>query len=209
MSTVVTLSATATSSGSSLWFLNRATGAVSLALLSLVVVLGILVKRGQPVAGAPRFVTAAVHRNASLLTLVFLLIHITTAILDPYVVLNVTDAVVPFGAGYRPFWVGLGAVSLDLLLAIVVTSLLRARIGVRAWRLVHWLVYASWPVAVAHGFGTGTDVGALWMVVLNVTCIVAVLGSILWRMSPSFAVRPVRPVRPAVLRPEREKVTTR
>ena len=54
-------------------------------------------------------------------------------------------------------WLGLGAVSFDLLLAVLITSVLRRRLGYRSWRAVHWLAYASWPVAVIHGIGTGTD----------------------------------------------------
>ena len=45
----------------------------------------------------------------------------------------------------------------DLLLALTVTSLLRSRISYRAWRVLHWTAYACWPVALAHGLGTGTD----------------------------------------------------
>lgn len=176
----------ATSAGSPLWYFNRATGVVCLLLLTVVVVLGILVRRSRPIGAAPRFVVAAVHRNASLLTLVFLAIHIVTGVLDPYVSLNISDAVLPFTAGYRPLWVGLGAVSLDLMLAIVVTSLLRQRIGVRAWRLVHWATYASWPLALAHGLGTGSDIGAWWMIALTAGCAVAVVGSVAWRVSASF-----------------------
>ena len=83
---------------------------------------------------------------------------------------------IPFASPYRPVWLGLGAVAFDLLLAVVVTSVLRARIGVRAWRTVHWLAYASWPLALVHsltvvenlalgrGFSTGTGGRILWKV---------------------------------------------
>ena len=71
---------------------------------------------------------------------------------------RLVDVVVPFVGAYRPFWLGLGALALDLLAALIVTSLLRARIGLRAWRAVHWVAYACWPVALVHGLGTGSDV---------------------------------------------------
>jgi methionine sulfoxide reductase heme-binding subunit len=63
--------------------------------------------------------------------------------------------VVPFISGYQTFWLGLGVVAIELLLALVVTSLLRTRIGRRAWRTVHWACYACWPIAVIHGLGIG------------------------------------------------------
>ena len=69
----------------------------------------------------------------------------------------------PFVGSYRPFWQGLGTVGLELILALVVTSLLRTRMPERVWRGVHWLAYVSWPVAFAHGLGNGTDSGAGWM----------------------------------------------
>ena len=185
---LTSLVAASTSAGSPLWYFNRATGVVCLVLLTVVVVLGILVRRSRPVGTAPRFVVAAVHRNASLLTLVFLGIHIATAVLDPYVTLNITDAVLPFTAGYRPLWVGLGAVSLDLMLAIIATSLLRQRIGVRAWRLVHWTTYACWPLALAHGLGTGSDVGAWWMIAITAACVFAVGLSVAWRINAARTV---------------------
>ena len=49
-----------------------------------------------------------------------------------------------------PFWVGLGALSLDLIAALVVSSLLRRRVGARAWRAIHWAAYLSWPLAFAN-----------------------------------------------------------
>jgi sulfoxide reductase heme-binding subunit YedZ len=71
--------------------------------------------------------------------------------------------VIPFSAGYRPFWVGLGAISFDLLLALIITSVFRRRFGYRTWRTVHWAAYACWPIAFVHALGTGTDPGTGWM----------------------------------------------
>ena len=76
---------------------------------------------------------------------------------------------------YRPIWLGLGALAFDLLLAVLLTSMLRRQFGHRAWRFVHWLAYVSWPVAVVHGLATGTDAKAGWLLALTATCIVAVL----------------------------------
>jgi len=146
-----------TATGSALWYLNRGTGVVALILLTLVVLLGILGTTRVPVPGLQRFVVAGLHRNLSLLTLGLLAAHITAAVLDPYAPIRVVDAFLPFTSSYRPLWLGLGALALDLLLAIVVTSLLRTRIGLNRWRTIHWATYAAWPVALLHGMGTGTD----------------------------------------------------
>ena len=165
-----------------LWYTTRGAGAVSLVLLSAVVVLGILsVLRVQSTAW-PRFLTAGLHRNLALMTLVFLALHIVTAVVDPFTHLGWLAAVVPFSSYYRTFWLGLGTIAFELLLAIVVTSLVRSVIGQVAWRLVHWLSYASWPVAVLHGFGTGTDAWSAWLFALQAVCVAAVLAAIAYRL---------------------------
>ena len=165
-----------------LWYTTRGAGAVSLVLLSAVVVLGILSVLRVQSAGWPRFLTAGLHRNLALMTLVFLALHIVTAVVDPYTHLGWLAAVVPFSSYYRTLWLGLGTVAFELLLAIVVTSLVRGFIGQVAWRLVHWLTYASWPIAVLHGFGTGTDAWSVWLFALQAASIVAVLAASGYRL---------------------------
>lgn len=165
-----------------LWYTTRGAGAVSLVLLSAVVVLGILSVLRVQSAGWPRFLTAGLHRNLALMTLVFLALHIVTAVVDPFTHLGWLAAVVPFSSYYRTLWLGLGTVAFELLLAIVVTSLVRGFIGQVAWRLVHWLTYASWPIAVLHGFGTGTDAWSVWLFALQAASIVAVLAASGYRL---------------------------
>src|SRR5579875_843819 len=171
--------ATVRSSTMAFWFLTRATGVVALLLLTLVVVLGLLNSARVGLASdyLPRFLIDGVHRRASLLAVAFLAIHILTAVLDTYASISLIDAFVPFVGSYRPFWLGLGAAAFDLLLAVLLTSLLRARVGARNWRAIHWLAYASWPLAVIHGLGTGSDSARGWMLALDLSCVgVVVIG---------------------------------
>jgi methionine sulfoxide reductase heme-binding subunit len=165
-----------------LWYTTRGAGAVSLVLLSGVVVLGILSALRVQTSGWPRFLTAGLHRNLALMTLVFLALHIVTAVVDPFTHLGWLAAVIPFSSYYRTIWLGFGTIAFELLLAIVVTSLARQWIGQAAWRLVHWLTYASWPVAVIHGLGTGTDVWSAWSLVLTAVCVGAVVAAIGYRL---------------------------
>ena len=174
---------------STYWYLSRATGAVALVLLTVSVVLGIL--GPLRVSGGrrwPRFAIDLMHRDASLLVIVLLVLHIATSVLDGFAPIGWLDGINPFSATYRPLWMGLGAFSFDLLLAIVVTSLLRVRLGYRSWRAVHWLAYLSWPVAVLHGLGTGTDVKTWWMLLLTFGSLAAVVSAVLVRVARS---RPV------------------
>jgi methionine sulfoxide reductase heme-binding subunit len=170
------------SSSPALWYLTRATGAVTLVLLSAVMVLGVLNVTRLSSPRWPRFVIDGLHRHLSLLALAMLGVHIVTTLMDSYVTIGLLDAVIPFHGSYRPVWLGLGAAALDLMLAVTVTSLLRARIGVRAWRGIHWLAYACWPLAVAHGIGIGTDVLQSWMLVIDVVCVSAVLIAVVVRV---------------------------
>ena len=105
------------------------------------------------------------------------------AIIDPFAHLSVRDAIVPIGAPYRPLWLGLGVISFELVLAIVVTSLLHRHLGWRAWQLVHLTAYVSWPVAVLHGIGTGTDTKTLWALFLVIVCVGAVALTLVWRLT--------------------------
>jgi DMSO/TMAO reductase YedYZ heme-binding membrane subunit len=89
--------------------------------------------------------------------------------------------VIPFTGSYRPLWLGLGSVAFDLLLAVTITSVVRDRVGHSTWRLAHWLAYAAWPVAVVHGFGTGSDVRNMCFEAINVACVLAVLAAVACR----------------------------
>ena len=165
-----------------LWYTTRGAGAVSLVLLSAVVVLGVMSSLRFEVPSWPRFLTTGLHRNLSLTAVVFLALHIVTAVVDPFTHLGWLAAVVPFSSYYRTFWLGLGVIAFELLLAITVTSLVRGLIGLSAWRAIHWLSYASWPIAVLHGFGTGTDTLSTWMLAIDGVCIAAVAGSVAARL---------------------------
>lgn len=165
------------------WYATRSTGAVALLLLTAAVVLGVLDVRRASSSRWPRFAIDSLHRSASLLAIAFLALHILTAVLDSFASISLLDAVVPFAGSYRPFWLGLGAVALDLLLAVAISSAARRRIGYESWRAVHWLAYASWPLALVHSLGTGSDVKSWWLLAIALACVAAVLGAVLARVS--------------------------
>jgi hypothetical protein len=165
----------ATAGPTAYWYLSRGTGAAALVLLTISVVLGILDQRRWSPPRWPRFVLDALHRNVSLLVLAILAVHIGTSVVDSFAPIRLVDAVVPFVSVYRPIWLGLGALAFDLLLAVLLTSVLRRQFGHRAWRFVHWLAYVSWPVAVVHGLATGTDAKTGWLLALTSTCVAVVV----------------------------------
>jgi Ferric reductase like transmembrane component len=180
---VASIGLASTLSPSAYWYLARGTGAVALLLLTTSVVLGILNNVRFAAPRWPRFAIDAIHRDVSLLVIAVLAIHIITSVLDGFAPIRLFDGLIPFATPYRPLWMGLGTLSFDLLLAIAITSLVRRRLGYRAWRAVHWLAYASWPVAVLHGLGTGSDVKQWWMLALTAACIMAVVVAVWTRIA--------------------------
>lgn len=151
---------------------------MSLLLLTAAVVLGVVEVSRWNTPGWPRFVVHGLHRYVSLLVLVFLGLHILTAVLDSFAAIGLLEAVAPFVGSYRPLWLGLGAVAFDLLVAIAITSAIRRHIGYRAWRIVHWLAYACWPIALVHALGTGSDVKSVWSLALTALCVTAVIVAV-------------------------------
>jgi sulfoxide reductase heme-binding subunit YedZ len=169
-------------SGSLYWYLTRSTGAVALLLLTMAIILGVVDVQRWSTPRWPRFLLDSLHRNVSLLAFAFLVLHVLTSILDSFAPISLIDAFVPFFGSYRPFWLGLGAISFDMIIAVIVTSLLRARMGYGSWRAIHWLTYASWPVALLHGLGTGSDVKFTWLLAISILCLLAVVAAVLARV---------------------------
>ena len=165
-----------------MWYASRATGVVALLLLTTVALLGLLISRQGRLPGLPRFALTGLHRNISLLSVAFIALHAATAVADGYVNIPLASSVIPFTSPYEAFWLSLGAVSFDLFLAIIVTSLLRRHLNRRVWYTIHLLAYASWPVAFAHSIGASTDMQSGWLLVLAAGCAVVLAAGILWRL---------------------------
>ena len=171
-----------------LWYAGRGFGVSALVLLSLVMVLGVLTRSGRPLPGLPRFAVAALHRTTSLTAVLFVVLHVVTLSFDPYAQLHLIDTVIPFVATFKPLWQGLGTVAFDLIVVLIGSSLLRHRVGLRVWRVLHWAAYLFWPVSILHAFGNGTDAHAPWMLAVLATCVTTVGTAVVWRLlSDRFA----------------------
>ncbi len=165
-----------------LWYASRSCGLVTLLLLTVVVVLGALHTGRATTRSWPRFALHALHRNLAVLAVAFVTVHAATAIIDPYAGITWVDTVVPFRSSYEPFWTGLGAAASDLLLALVVTSVVRTRLPWRLWRGLHFSAYLLWPVALVHGLGIGgADSARGWIRIVDAVCALAVLAAVVVR----------------------------
>ncbi len=180
------------------WYAARAAGVVAYALLTSGVLLGVLLAGRARLPRWPAFAVTDVHRFVSLLTGVFIAIHIYALLLDRYAHVSVTTLVVPGASSYRPFWVALGTIALELLLAVGIANALRKRIGHIRWRRVHYLTFGVWFASTLHGIGAGTDATAGWLRVLYVVSIGSVALATVWRVArpaPNPARAPARRAR--------------
>jgi sulfoxide reductase heme-binding subunit YedZ len=176
------MSAAAATGSQDLWFASRASGLSLLVLFSVVMMLGVATRMGSTPRRWPRFVFAEVHRTLALFLIAFLVLHVVTAILDPFVSIGWPATVLPFSSSYRSLAIGLGTLAVDLGGAVLVTSLVRRRLGFPAWRAVHWLAYLAWPVAFVHSLTSGTDLGIWWVALIEWACVAAVATAVLARL---------------------------
>jgi len=176
------LAAASTSLTTDIWYTIRATGVVALVLLTVTTVLGLLSASRVRTRTWPAFAQVDLHKRATMFALVFLGLHVLTAVVDTYVNVGILSAVVPFASPFKTFWTGLGTIAVDLLLAVAISSALRRRIAARTWRALHWLAYACWPFALAHAIGAGTDAAQLWMDGIAAASTIAVLCALVWRV---------------------------
>lgn len=164
------------------WYAARAAGIVAYVLLSAVVVLGITMAGKKKLHRWPRFAIEDVHRFGGILVGTFVSIHVVTVAIDSWLPFSIASIVVPFTSRYKPIWVGLGIVAAELLLALAVTNRLRnRRISYRFWRRAHYLNFAVWGTATVHNLGSGTDRSTAWMIAIDTSAIVLVVGAIAWR----------------------------
>jgi methionine sulfoxide reductase heme-binding subunit len=165
-----------------LWFLSRSSGVTLLALFSVVIVLGVATRLGSAPRWLARFAVAELHRTLSLFAVVLLALHVVTAILDPYVTISWAATVLPFASPYRTLAVGLGTLAVDLAGAVLLTSLVRTRLGYRAWRAVHWLAYLAWPAAFVHALTAGGDLRVWWVALAMCGCAALVASALIVRL---------------------------
>jgi predicted ferric reductase len=170
------------------WYTTRATGLVALMLFTLVVSLGTFVANriGGTVVG--RFEVNELHRSLSMIAMAFLAIHVATTVLDSYVSTGFVSIFVPLTSAYKRIDITIGAIAMDLCLAVWISSLLKARIKYESWRFIHWLSWLFFATALVHSFLTGTDARHGWGLLIILSCAATGAIAALWR----FLGRPSR-----------------
>jgi methionine sulfoxide reductase heme-binding subunit len=174
------------------WYSARAAGVVAYCLLTGGVLLGVVLAGRARLPRWPQFAVTDVHHFLALLTGAFVALHVYTLLVDRYVHTSLVAVLVPGASSYRPLWVALGTVALELLAAVGISNLLRKRLGHGRWRRIHYLTFVVWAAATVHGIGAGTDAGAEWLRVLYVVSIGSVAAVVAWRAGRSAAGAPAR-----------------
>lgn len=144
------------------WQASRAAGFAAYAALALETILGLLVSTGLADRWLARARTMEIHRWLSAVALALTAAHALVLLGDRYIAFDAIDLVVPFVAPYRPIAVGLGVCAAYAAFVVHASFTLRSRIGQRAWRALHYLSFAAFLGATAHGVLAGTDAGLGW-----------------------------------------------
>src|SRR5260221_8427802 len=183
------------------WDVARAGGFTAYVLLTLAVVVGLaLSTQLQSPSRWPRLLNSELHNFLTLLSTIFLGVHVLAVIADPFTHFGLNEILIPLASHYRPEWKALGIVGLYLGIAIGMSTLLRKHIGYSWWRRLHVLTLGIFALATLHGIGTGSDTQTWWGLGIYLGSLVLV-GSLLCRrvLSPTGKRKhaPAHPATPA------------
>jgi predicted ferric reductase len=146
------------------WYLSRATALAAYVLVWFSMVLGVTItnKLARVWPGGPA--AFDLHQHTSLLGLAFGLFHALILMGDKYIGYSLRQVLIPFASGaYRPVWVGLGQVGFYLLAIVAFSFYVRGRIGTRTWRVIHYISFLVFGLALSHGIWSGTDSNLAWV----------------------------------------------
>ena len=190
------------------WDVARAGGFTAYVLLTLAVVVGLaLSTQLQSPSRWPRLLNSELHNFLTLLSTIFLVVHVLAVWIDPFTSFGWNEIFIPLASHYRPEWMALGIVALYLGIAIGISTWLRPLIGYSWWRRLHVLTLGVFALAAVHGIGTGSDTQTWWALGIYLVSIVLV-GSLLCRRmffskkKPRHTpAQPVTPARSAIAAP--------
>jgi len=186
------------------WDVARAGGFTAYILLTLAVVVGLaLSTQIQSPSRWPHIINSELHNFLTLLSTIFLGVHVLAVILDPFTHFGLNEILVPLASHYRPEWMALGIVGLYLGIAIGLSTLLRKLIGYKWWRKLHVLTLAIFALAAIHGIGTGSDSQTPWALGIYLVSIALVSVLLYRRMFFSKPKNKHVPARPAAPIPAR------
>lgn len=174
-----------TNLGQAPWFISRAAGLVTFALLSLSVVMGLLMS-SKSSAFMSRPLAYELHTFLSSLALWLVAIHVGALLFDSFVRFTPLELLLPFSSSYERFWTGLGGVAAWTSIVVVASFAFRRRIGYANWRRLHFLSFAAYAIGFAHGLANGPDAGLMPVFTMYLVSAATVAGLIVYRITTAM-----------------------
>lgn len=187
------------------WTMARAGGFTALLLATLAVAAGLALSiQWQSPGKWPRLINNELHNFLTLVSTLFVSLHVLTIWIDPFTHFNWYEIFIPFTTSYRPIWTALGIIALYLGIAIGITTLLRPRIGYRTWRRLHVFTLLIYTLVILHGITSGSDTTTWWGAALYACCILLVgplLALRLFKLVLPRSKKPLPQPRPGMITP--------
>ena len=182
------------------WYVARAGGLVAWALVLASCTWGLLhAVRAFGRRPSPSWMLST-HRYLSALAIAFVAVHVVAILADSFVQFSLVDVFVPFVSSWHPVAVAWGIVGMYVLVAVEVTSLVRARLSPKVWRGLHMLSYVLLGLVTIHFLTAGTDVDDLLpttsIVLIGVATVFGTAMLLTWRTAPKVRAT-VAPAAPA------------
>jgi len=172
------------------WNVARTGGFTAYILLTLAVAVGLaLTMKLQSPSYWPRLINSELHNFLTLLSVVFVGVHILAVWIDPFTRFGWNEVFIPFVSHYRVIWMALGIIALYLGIAIGISTWLRPLIGYTWWRRLHILTLGVYGLVTVHGIATGSDTQTWWGLAIYGGSIILVGGLLCWRLLVPVNVR--------------------
>ena len=142
------------------WFIARITGLSAFAVLSLAVLSGEALRTSVLDFLATNRALRRLHDFTTPLWIPLAFVHVVALVFDKTARIGVQDLVVPFQTGYGQLAIGLGTISLDIIVVVTMTSWLRSHMNNTAWTWIHRTAYVGFVAIFFHAALSGTDFDA-------------------------------------------------
>ncbi|MBI5284740.1 MAG: hypothetical protein HY874_06565 [Chloroflexi bacterium] len=139
------------------WYMGRSSGFIAYWLLFASVALGLAVSSRvfDGVLGRPW--VFEVHKFLSLFVLAMMTFHGLIMLPDPYAKFTLRELLVPFQTEYKNTSMAIGIITLYSSALISLSFYAKGMISQQMWRTIHYLTFALFVAALAHGVWMGTD----------------------------------------------------
>ena len=126
-----------------MWVLARVAGLASYASLAVALFTGIALRTAVLDWLGSNRALRSLHEYTTVLWIPLGIVHVGALVLDQTARVGLLDFIVPFRAPYGTLAIGLGTLSVDVLLIVTVTSFFKRRMHPVVWRWLHRLSFLT------------------------------------------------------------------